>query len=237
MARTLLKASASQYYWQLWTDKGTSASLVGDRTFTHQWNDNGDRRFQQGEQGNLLSVTDPALQPVTIDPNLKPTRTDEFTAGVTRELMANFSLSATFMYRRDQNLDWRINRGITSADYTAVTGQDPGRDGRLGTGDDGGALVLYELAAAKRGLSPNVIATRPDFSVDFRGIEVQAIRRLANRWQLVASVTAGSHREHYGPGSFQSPQPCFVTYRQPLVPTRRKTSMAVSSDRSLPAMR
>lgn len=210
-ARTLLKASASQYYWQLWTDKGTSASLVGDRTFTHQWNDNGDRRFQQGEQGNLLSVTDPALQPVKIDPNLKPTRTDEFTAGVTRELMANFSLSATVMYRRDQNLDWRINRGITSADYTAVTGQDPGRDGRLGTSDDGGALVLYELAAAKRGLSPNVIATRPDFSVDFRGIEVQAIRRLANRWQLVASVTAGSHREHYGPGSFQSPQPCFVT--------------------------
>ena len=210
-ARTLVKLSASQYYWQLWTDKGTSASLVGDRTFTHQWNDNGDRRFQQGEQGTLLSVSDPALQPVTVDPNLKPTRTDEFTAAITRELMANFSLSASFMYRRDENLDWRINPGISASDYTTVTGKDPGPDGRLGTADDGGALVLYELAAAKRGLSPNVIATRPDFSVDYRGIEVQAIRRLANRWQLVASATVGSHRENYGPGSFQSPQTCYVT--------------------------
>ena len=210
-ARTLLKASAGQYYWQLWTDKGTSASLVGDRTFTYQWNDNGDRRFQNGEQGSLLSVTDPARQPVSIDPDLKPTRTDEFTAGITRELMANFSLNANVMYRRDENLDWRINRGISSADYTAVTGRDPGPDGRLGTGDDGGALVLYELATDKRALSPNFITTRPNFSVDYRGIELQAIRRLANRWQAVASLTVGSHREHYGPGSFQSPQPCYST--------------------------
>lgn len=210
-ARTLLKASAGQYYWQLWTDKATSASLVGDRTFTYQWNDNGDRRFQPGEQGSLLSVTDPARQPVSIDSNLKPTRTDEFTASLTHELVANFSLNASYMYRRDQNLDWRINRGITPADYTAVTGQDPGPDGRLGTGDDGGALVLYELAAAKRALSPDFITTRPGFSVDYRGVELQAIRRLANRWQMVGSVTVGSHREHYGSGSFQSPQPCYAT--------------------------
>ena len=43
--------------------------------------------------------------------------------------------TAALSHYLHKNLDWRINRGITPADYTAVTGKDPGPDGRLGTGD------------------------------------------------------------------------------------------------------
>lgn len=206
-SKTLLKVSANRYYWQLWTEKATAASLVADRTFTHQWNDrNGDRRFQDGEQGALLSVVDPALQPVRIDPDLKPTRTDEFTAGFTRELMANVSVTASYMYRKDSDLDWRINQSISTADYAPVTGTDPGPDGLRGTADDGPALVFYELAAAKRTLSPNFITTRRGFSVEYSGFEFQAVRRLVKNWQLVGSFTVGSHKENHGAGSFLNPQ-------------------------------
>ncbi len=31
-------------------------------------------------------------------------------------------------------------------------------------------------------------------------------RRLVNRWQMVASFTAGKQKENYGAGSFQNPQ-------------------------------
>ena len=106
-------------------------------------------------------MDDPATRPISIDPDLEPTFTDEFTAGVVHELMPNVSLSGTFISRNDKDFDWRINRDISVADYTAVTGRDAGPDDRIGTNDDRGALVFYELSAAKRALSPNYIATRP----------------------------------------------------------------------------
>jgi Carboxypeptidase regulatory-like domain/TonB-dependent Receptor Plug Domain len=206
-SKTLLKGSLSRYYWTLWTGKASQASVAGDRTFRHGWNDvNGDANFTSNELGTVLSVDDPATRPITIDPDLEPSLTDEVTAGIAHELMANLSLSATYMYRKDKNLDWRIHRDISPADYTAVTGIDPGPDGTRGTSDDGGELVFYEISAAKRTLSPDFITTRPGYSQDYRGVELTAHRRMSSRWQLVTSLTIGSQREQYGSGSFQNPQ-------------------------------
>lgn len=206
-AKTLLKTSFSRYYWQLWTDKGTLASVAGDRSLRYQWIDrNNDRRFTTDELGTLLAVDDPATRRVTIDPDLSPTKTDEVTAGVTHELMANTSVTASYMYRKDRDLDWRINSAISPSDYSPVTGRDPGPDGQLNTADDGGSLVFYELSAAKRTLSPNFITTRNGFNQEYQGFEVTVHRRLVNRWQVVGSFTAGVQQENHGPESFQNPQ-------------------------------
>jgi Carboxypeptidase regulatory-like domain/TonB-dependent Receptor Plug Domain len=206
-AKTLAKASYSRYYWQLWTRIGSQASLAGDRLFTYTWSDpNGDKQFSPDELGTLVSVNDPSTRPVTIDPNLKPTKTDEFTATVSREVMGNVSLSGTFIARKDDDLDWKINPNITPSDYTAVNGIDPGADGKLGTADDGGLLTFYELSAAKRTLSPNLITTRTGFSQRYRGVEITLHRRLTGRWQFVGSTTFGRQSETYGPGSFFNPQ-------------------------------
>jgi hypothetical protein len=107
-------------------------------------------------------------------------------------------LSGTFIARNDKNFDWRINRDISAADYTAVNGVDPGPDNRTGTADDGGAIVFYELSAAKRALSPNYITTRPGFTQEYRGVELTLQRRLTARWQAVGSVTFGVQRENLG---------------------------------------
>jgi hypothetical protein len=88
--------------------------------------------------------------------------------GLNREVMQNVSVSASFLYRKNSDLPWTINTQISPSDYTAITGQDPGPDGRLGTSDDGGPLTFYELSAAKKTLSPNYITTRPGFTTDYR---------------------------------------------------------------------
>src|SRR6185436_16321489 len=113
--------------------------------------------FSTGELGAIRSVDDPATRPIAVDPDLKPTFTDEFTAGVVHELMPNVSFSGAFIARNDKDFDWRINRDVSVADYTGINGADAGPDGRIGSTDDGGALVFYELSAAKRALSPNYI--------------------------------------------------------------------------------
>jgi hypothetical protein len=198
-AKTLVKASYSRYYWQIFTTKTAQASLAGTRTYRYTWTDvNGDRRFTPDEAGALRSLDDPATRPIAIDPDLEPTFTDELTASVVHELMPNVSLSSTFIARNDKNFDWRINRDISAADYSAINATDPGPDGRTGTGDDGGTLVFYELAAAKRTLSPNYITTRPGFTQQYRGLELTLQRRLVGRWQAVGSMTFGVQREDLG---------------------------------------
>src|SRR5439155_19891246 len=102
--------------------------------------------------------------------------------------------------------DWRINPSISPSDYTPVTGTDPGPDGVLKTADDGGALTLYEIASAKRTLSPNFITTRPGFSQEYQGFEMSIHRRMSGRWQALGALTIGEQKENYGPGSFQNPQ-------------------------------
>jgi hypothetical protein len=198
-AKTLVKANYARYYWQIFTTKAAQASLAGTRTYRYTWNDlNGDRQFTTNELGELRSLDDPATRPITIDPDLKPTYTDEFTASLVHELMPNVSLSGTFIARNDKDFDWRINRDVSASDYTAVNATDPGPDGRVGTGDDAGTLVFYELSAAKRALSPNFIATRPGFSQEYRGVELTLQRRLVGRWQVVGSTTFGVQRESLG---------------------------------------
>lgn len=201
-SKTLAKASYNRYYWQMWIDKGRDASRAGDRQFRYRWNDlNGDRQFTTDELGPLLSVVDPSLNPVTIDPNLKPTKTDEFTVGVTRELAANLSLSATYRRRQDDNLSWLINPNVTAADYTRLTGRDPGPDGIPGTADDGGPLDFYSISPDKRTLSPNLITTWEGFTQNYDGFEISVYRRFANNWQFVGSYTAGAQKESFAPGT------------------------------------
>ncbi len=113
-SKTLLKASYARYYWQIWTDKGNQTSA---RRRPHLHATPGTMRTATASSrptkpASLLSVDDPATQPVTVDPDLKPTKTDEFTVGVAHELMANVSVTASLMQRKDSDLDWRINREI-----------------------------------------------------------------------------------------------------------------------------
>ena len=58
--------------------------------------------------------------------------------------------------------------------------------------------MFYELAAAKRALSPNYITTRPGFTQEYRGLELTLQRRLTSRWQAVGSMTFGVQRENLG---------------------------------------
>ncbi len=205
-ARTLLKSSYGRYHWVLWLDRAQQASVAGDRNRKHVWNDlDGDRNFTVDELGPVLSALDPGVNRVTIDGNLDPSYTDEFTVGLTREVAANVSASANLMWRRDRDITWLMHPDISPADYTAVTGTDPGPDGSLGTGDDGGAITFYELDASKTGLSPNFLTTRDGFEHEYRGVEFTLHRRLASNWQFMGSVTVGEQSENYGTGSFANP--------------------------------
>ena len=127
------------------------------------------------------------------NPNEKQVIFDELTLSLEHELIANFSLRATGIYSQTKDVLRHLNTFRPYGAYNIpVTNRDPGPDGRLGTADDGGLVTYFEYSPALRGLQFEQYTPVNDSraNMSFRTIELAAVKRLANRWQLVASYSA-----------------------------------------------
>ena len=126
---------------------------------------------------------------------------DEFSLAFERELMANFSLRATGIYSQTKNVQRQLNPFRPYEAYNIpVTNQDPGPDGDLGTGDDGGLVTYFEFAPDLQGLQFEQYTPINDARANqsYKTIEVAAVKRLANRWQMVASYSATKKNQPIG---------------------------------------
>ncbi|MGH9200927.1 MAG: TonB-dependent receptor plug domain-containing protein, partial [Vicinamibacterales bacterium] len=193
--RTALKASAGRYYYVIASGGGPldTANPNGNYQEQYVWNDvNGDRRFQPGEQSGTPVITRVDTSTVSFDPEYRRPYTDEYTAGVDRELLPALRLSVVYTYRREKDLQASSNPA-NPYDTFLTTRADAGRDGVVGTADDGTFQFYNRTSTA---------VNRTHFTNDrtylqtYKGIEITATRRLANRWQLLAGYTfARSHLE------------------------------------------
>ena len=149
-------------------------------------------------RGNEFGALPPRFVP---NPNEKQVIFDEFSVNLERELMANFSLRVTGIYSQTKNVQRQLNIFRPYEAYNIpVTNRDPGPDGRLGTADDGGVVTYWEYAPELRGLANEVFTPVNDSraNMSFRTIEVAALKRLANRWQLLASFSATKKNQPLG---------------------------------------
>ena len=100
--RTVLKANWGRYAWNPGAS-GIAASVNQNapdwfRRFT--WADaNGNRRYDAGEQGTLLSQRGGAATSF-LDPNIKDTMTSEISGWLEHELMPGFALAGGYVYRK-----------------------------------------------------------------------------------------------------------------------------------------
>lgn len=111
--KTAIKASVGRYYYILSTGGGGVSNVNLNSTYNevYRWNDrNGDLVFQAGEQEGTPVVTSGIT--TTIDPNFRRPYTDEYSAGVDRELIPNLKLSTVFTYRRSATSSSRQTRPI-----------------------------------------------------------------------------------------------------------------------------
>jgi hypothetical protein len=135
------------------------------------------------------------------NPNEKQVIFDELTLSFEHELMTNFSLRATGIYSQTKNVLRHLNRFRPYEAYNIpVTNRDPGPDGRLGTADDGGLVTYFEYSPALSGLQFEEYTSVNDSRANqsYKTIELAAVRRLANRWQLVASYSATKKNQPIG---------------------------------------
>jgi len=136
---------------------------------------------------------DPTVPKAVVNPNEKRFMQDEFSTSLERELVANFAVRVTGVYTRTMNTNRIQNNLRPYESYNIpITNRDPGPDGARGTADDGGLVTYYEFSPALAGsqFEEFTVINDPKADSNYKSLELAAVKRLANRWQFMASYSA-----------------------------------------------
>jgi hypothetical protein len=178
--KTVLKAGYGRYY----------APLLMIYYYFNNPNQRSSYWAQLNEDWSV-NYTTPVTSPGTtvVDPNISSPYADEFNVGIERELFEDFSASATFIAKWEQNLiddvdrahlDWQhyLDTGeLVWSGYDAVEGTDPF------TGD---AVTFYEMNDSF-GDYGFVFQNVPGTARKYTGLEFKLTKRMSHRWAMQSS--------------------------------------------------
>jgi hypothetical protein len=182
--RTVLKGN----YGYFWHNPGVGIGSEANpntpaKQATYQWNDvNGDRRWQAGEQGNLLSQ---ALEGgVLLQDDIRQPYTHEASVWIERQLADTLGLKAGFVYKTEDDLidtGYQPFRGL-DAFTVPFTFVDIGLDGRRNTADDANVPMLgLPSSQAANFPTTTVVSNAGEYS-RAKTFELSMNRRYSNRW-------------------------------------------------------
>jgi hypothetical protein len=211
--KTLLKASAAQYYGTGISTSGT-INPVGTTTLRYPWTDrNADGSVQRDELDlnrllNFSTNYNPAqpgafITPNTVDPNLKNDRTDELLGAIEHELMRDFGLSVTYMWRSyPRYSNWTPRLGVSSADYVPVSG--PFACGNSTCDAPSYTVTYWQLPFQQ---PAGGVLRNQDQRRSYQSLDISARKRYRDRWLMNASLILQDTRIHYGPAdlAYQDP--------------------------------
>lgn len=212
--KTIAKASYSRYADQL------GAGAVGPQNpfyyigvLWYYWEDtnkNGKFDLTDSREFDIAQHVDPAnlgggvVSTSRLDYGMKAPKTDEIVFGVEREIMPAFAVGVNYTHRKRTNLLTTIfekHRGqgdfYTSADFVQVTGSAANITGTLPNGQSY-SVPNYRLIAGTIRPVYSVVTNRPDYNVSYNGLELNATKRMQNRWMMRANVTISDWKQHVG---------------------------------------
>ena len=137
-----------------------------------------------------------------VDPELKTPYSSEIIVGIERELIKDFSVGLSFIYKKKYNLvdDTQKLRGY-SADsgwWVPYTTTEPGWDGEFGTSDDS-QITVYGV---KAGAPPSrKWWTNPEGAErKYQAVEFVFNKRMSNHWQILGSLTLSKYEGNINAG-------------------------------------
>lgn len=214
--KTILRGNAARYGSQQGTWPAYRISASSDAGVAYNWNDsNGDNQVTTDElvgyplDGILyfwgFDPWDPTRldSPNAFDPELKGELSDEIILGLEREVFADFSLSANFVFRYNHRFIWE-------ALYDKETGRIQQQSDMLGpyfgSITHEGVTYDYEYWALNRYRpSGYYLTNQPDYHQIYRSFDIIATKRYSHGWMLNASFTYQLHTVHYGEKGYLDP--------------------------------
>ena len=176
-------------------------------TLRYAWRDlNGDNSVQRNEldlaKGFLTTPTsnyDPAhpsaaVTPAIVDPGLRNDKTDELILGFDHELMANFGVGVSYIYRKYSDLLGTYRTQDFTDAYVPVAFSAPcGNPATCGTQTYSG--TYYQRPTA---LHAQTILRNDTKYNTYNGVEFTARKRLAHKWMMNGSLV-WNHQLHFEP--------------------------------------
>jgi hypothetical protein len=210
--RTVARASYAMYFGQMGPGQLAGESIsVGQVFVRYPWNDANKDGFVQRDELDLTRIlsrsaaynpNDPTnfRSAGVVDPNVKNDRTREFIVGLSRELVRNFGVDISYIWRKYDQFQWEDTTGLTSADYVAVPYQATCSQPTARCE----AVTYYQptfpIPAAF------TYTTRPDRFRDYNGMELVLTKRYSDRWMANASFAYNNAIDHYAsPNSYEDP--------------------------------
>ena len=219
--KTVLKGTYAMYFDQGNLITNLGGNPAGTVELNAPWNDANGDRFVQPEEVDFSRITLEAgnfdlttglprdtTSPNIVDGDVWNGRTREVIGTVSHELMSNFGMDVSYIWRRDDHDNWthRVNetremwvrREWPNASTTAaqIAGIPPG----LPTS----GWIYYEIApGVVRPANVSHTQRSPSYS-NYSGWEIAARKRLADRWQMNASFTWNDRRTYDNPAYDQT---------------------------------
>jgi hypothetical protein len=210
----VFKASAGLYGYVFGAQRGISYNRNALQSATFIWHDlNADKLYQPGEVNLNLNGADfvsvnGAIGNV-MNPDLKQPLYSEYGASWEHPVAPNTAISTSYTYRRSSDNYDIPGPNVArppSAYNIPITRRDPGPDGVLNNGDDGGSFTFYDYDPAYRGIA-FVKNTLQNSVLDnwFHTIEFTVTKRPTRKWQGSASFwMVKNHR--WITNTFNAPQ-------------------------------
>lgn len=211
--RTVVRAAYSMFASQLGATAASFISPIQAASITFPaFDSNGNKLADPGELDTStiagFSGFDPAnpSRATTVNQIGSYTTpiTHEVVLGADHELWPHFGVGGAVTYRRMTHFDWTPLTGVTAADYVQ-TGIVSGNVAPIGSF----AVPVYALlASAQPAGNGETYEQRPGYHQRYIGLELNAVKRLSDRWMARFGFSTNDHREYFdGTAGIQDPTP------------------------------
>ena len=241
--QTAIKASYSRYGLQVGIDRVTNVNPFSAASQTCPWTDpNKDGIAQATEFGTGCSGFPGLTVKYAGENGPSWPYSDEFTAGVERQVMKDMRVGAMFYYRTNRNQIGLRNAAVPTSAYTPFSVSVPNSPGGTIANPKPMTVTVYNLQSAFNGLQNNVIDNQPYLDTEYKGIEFTASKRFSHRWQMVTGLTIGKNTGGLNASTGQSlnngndlNDPNFTTFSNGIVGNDSDFAFRLSGSYRLPA--
>jgi hypothetical protein len=187
--KTAVKASYSRYGLQVGIDRVQNVNPLQSAFQTCPWTDaNGDGIAQASEiaQAQCSGFPSTAIRYAGANGPRWP-YSDEVTAGIEREIIKDMRVGVMYYHRTNRDQIGARNTAAPPGAYAPFTVSVP-------NGPNGPTpATVYNLLPAFNGLQANVVDNDPYLDTTYNGVELTAMKRLSQRWQMTTGLTVGKN--------------------------------------------
>lgn len=179
--KTALRAHYGRYYQALITGPLGSLSPSISRLSLREFNPD------TGEYEEFFAIN--PSEEFAVDPNLKNPSTDQFIIGIDREILPDFGVNATFVYKKSRDF-------LGQRNLAAVYEPEPFVDPITGE-----TITVFNQVNDENLFT---LVNPDDFHQKYRGVALTATKRFSKGWSLIGSLTISKNEGLHG-GSTGSP--------------------------------